>query len=104
MEILKVSGSQPHIIHIHEWQTSAVSMLYWEKYHHGGLSLPRIVLTIHNMDNSGECSQEEFQASGIHGDLFASIDKALDDRTIGHNPERLNMLKVLATYTFWEFS
>ena len=25
--------------------------------------------------------------------MFASVDKALDERTIGHNPERLNLLK-----------
>jgi hypothetical protein len=27
------------------------------------------------------------------GDQFADIDKALDERTIGHNPERLNLMK-----------
>ena len=25
--------------------------------------------------------------------MFAAVDKALDERTIGHNPERLNLLK-----------
>ncbi len=106
---------------------------------------PRLVLTLHNMDNSGECSQEEFCYSGapfhmqkykhvqsapshvartshddlthgcthfmepqktrplmschcpVHaglpGEMFAAVDKALDERTIGHNPERLNLLK-----------
>ena len=29
-----------------------------------GLQMPRLVLTLHNMDNSGECSQEEFCYSG----------------------------------------
>lgn len=28
------------------------------------------------------------------GEMFATIEKALDERTIGHNPERLNMMKV----------
>lgn len=55
---------------------------------------PRIVFTIHNLDNSGECRQEEFSLTGISGEIFATIDKALDERTIGHNPERLNLLKV----------
>lgn len=31
--------------------------------------------------------------AGVSGDLFKSIDKALDERTIGHNPERLCLLK-----------
>jgi hypothetical protein len=29
-----------------------------------GVQQPRVVLTLHNMDNSGECSQEEFCYSG----------------------------------------
>ena len=32
--------------------------------------------------------------TGVPGEPFASIDKALDERTIGHNPERLCLLKV----------
>jgi len=29
LEFLKISGRQPEIIHAHEWQLSAVPMLYW---------------------------------------------------------------------------
>lgn len=29
----------------------------------------------------------------MSGELFSTIDKALDERTIGHNPERLCLLK-----------
>jgi hypothetical protein len=32
--------------------------------------------------------------TGVSGDMFATIDRALDERTIGHNPERLNLMKV----------
>ncbi len=42
----------------------------------------------------GECRQDEFFFSGHPGEAFASIDKALDERTIGHNPERINLMKV----------
>jgi starch synthase len=28
------------------------------------------------------------------GEAFATVDKALDERTIGHNPERLCLMKV----------
>ena len=34
-----------------------------------------------------------FEPAGLPGEMFASVDKALDERTIGHNPERLNLLK-----------
>lgn len=40
--------------------------------------------------------QDEFSATGVSGELFSTIDKALDERTIGHNPERLCLLKVRA--------
>ena len=126
-------------------------MLYWDVYHHAGMWRPRVVLTIHNLDNTGECRQvrfvleavgrggvgwggrlevgrkcccccccfprrcgrcrayhqsltpplpppslltdqqnhrqDEFAYTGVHGELFATVEKALDERTIGHNPE-----------------
>lgn len=92
LEYLVHSGRRPDVIHAHEWQASAVPMLYWEIFSH---SLPgaRPALTIHNMDNSGECRQDEFAATGVSGDAFAEVERALDERTIGHNPERLCLLK-----------
>ena len=99
LEFLKVSGRQPDIIHLHEWQTSAAAMLYWEIYNKEGLHKPRVILTIHNMDNTGECRAEEFNVTGVSGDLFNTVEKALDERTIGHNPERLSLLKGGVVYS-----
>eukprot|EP00775_Hariotina_reticulata_P004742 gene4742-4992_t len=93
LEYLRCSGQQPHVLHLHEWQTSAAAMLYWEVYSQMGLYRPRVVLTIHNLDNTGECRQDEFNFTGIDGEVFATIERALDERTIGHNPERLNLMK-----------
>ena len=31
---------------------------------------------------------------GVPGEVFADVNKALDERTIGHNPERLCLMKV----------
>ncbi|KAH9603359.1 hypothetical protein KSS87_006926 [Heliosperma pusillum] len=39
------------------------------------------------------CSKEQFGKCGLEGDIYATTDKAMDDRTIGHNPERLSLLK-----------
>jgi sugar (pentulose or hexulose) kinase len=36
-------------------------------------------------------------AAGVSGEMFATIERALDERTIGHNPERLNLMKVRRT-------
>lgn len=93
LEYMKCSGQQPHIIQVHDWHTAAVPLLYWEAYHGDGLPRPRIVLTIHNLDNTGECRQDEFYYTGLPGEPFATADKALDERTIGHNPERINLMK-----------
>ena len=64
LEYLKVTGAKPDIIHVHEWQTSAVPMLYWEAYANQGLPGARLVLTIHCLDNSGECREDEFAFTG----------------------------------------
>lgn len=92
LELITQSGRSPDIIHAHEWQCAAVPMLFWE-FFSNKLSLTRPVLTIHNMDNQGECRQDEFCATGIPGEEFATVEKALDERTVGHNPERLCLLK-----------
>ena len=47
----------------------------------------------------GDSAGGQFPELGVHdaglpGEMFATIDKALDERTIGHNPERLCLLKV----------
>ena len=45
------------------WAGAAAAMLFWDLY---GAAMPavRIVLTLHNMDSTGECSQEEFAFTG----------------------------------------
>ncbi|CAO2817857.1 unnamed protein product [Amaranthus hypochondriacus] len=93
LEYMQVTGTQPDIIHVHEWQSSALPLLYWDMYNLLSLKKPRIVLTIHNMEHYGECRKEQFGKCGLDGDFYATIDKAVDDRTIGHNPERLSLLK-----------
>ena len=62
LEYLRQSGRQPDVIHCHEWQSSAVPMLFWETY--GGIGRARVMLTIHNMDSSGEVREDEFAHTG----------------------------------------
>ena len=99
LECLKVTGRDPNVIHVHEWQCSAVAMLYWDVYHNQGLlNNAKIMLTIHNMDNTGECREEEFMATGVPGSEFNTLERAMDERTIGHNPERLCLMKGAIVY------
>ena len=100
LEFLDKSGRDPDVIHVHEWQTCAVPMLYWEEYHgKTSLNKAKIVMTIHNLDNTGECREEEFFATGVNGEKFNVIEKALDERTIGHNPERMCLMKGGVVYS-----
>ncbi|KAJ8768029.1 hypothetical protein K2173_020969 [Erythroxylum novogranatense] len=93
LEWMQVTGTQPDVIHVHEWQTGALPLFYWDMYQHLSLKKPRMVFTIHNMEHYGECRQEQLNKSGLDGSVYATTDKAVDDRTIGHNPERLSLLK-----------
>ncbi|KAK6131735.1 hypothetical protein DH2020_034532 [Rehmannia glutinosa] len=93
LEWLQVSATQPDIIHVHEWQTGGLPLLYWDMYHYLSLKKPRIVLTIHNMEHYGECRAEQLSKCGLDGSIYATEEKAVDERTIGHNPERLSLLK-----------
>ncbi|PNW71709.1 hypothetical protein CHLRE_16g665800v5 [Chlamydomonas reinhardtii] len=93
LEYLNVSQQNPHVLQLHDWHAAAASMLYWDVYNPNGFSRTRLMLTIHNLDNTGETRQDEFFFTGVPGENFATIDKALDERTIGHNPERLNLMK-----------
>ncbi|CAI5480830.1 unnamed protein product, partial [Closterium sp. Yama58-4] len=93
LEFLQVTGAQPDIIHIHEWHTAAVALLYWDMYHQLNLQKPRLILTIHNMEHHGECRWEQLDMCGLDGQSYLDTEKAMDDRTVGHNPERLSMLK-----------
>lgn len=61
--------------------------------HRAGMTQSRIVLTLHNIDHPGECKGEELGLTGLLPDTYLVEDKALDERTIGHNPERLSLLK-----------
>ena len=64
---LRATGTQPHVLHVHEWQAAAAAMLRWEIYggDGGGMHRTRVALTIHNLDSTGECRQDEFAAAGV---------------------------------------
>lgn len=122
LEWLAQSGRRVHILHAHEWQAGAACMLYWELGYRGRLGAG-VVLTIHNADSAGECRADQFVSCGARPAAFMTPDRALDEararartgrtatprarspaaappppcaaaqRTRGHNPERMCLLK-----------
>ena len=65
LEWMLQSGRQPDIIHCHDWQTAPVAKCYWEDYHNYGLSNPRIIFTIHNLDFGQDLIREAMDYSQI---------------------------------------
>ncbi|KAL1806008.1 hypothetical protein ACET3Z_029076 [Daucus carota] len=66
LEYLLQSGSNPDIIHCHDWSSAPVAWLFKDHYMHYGVSKARVVFTIHNL---------EFGAHLI-GKAMAYVDKA----------------------------
>lgn len=59
LELLKLIGYHPDIIHVHDWQTSMIPVLYKEKYRfEPGLENIKTMLTIHNPAFQGFCQRE----------------------------------------------
>ena len=48
LEFVLVSGRQPDVFHIHDWQTAPLARAYWEHYR-ASLPSSRVVTTIHNL-------------------------------------------------------
>lgn len=58
LEWLLQSKRQPDIIHCHDWQTAPCAKSFWQDYQPFGLSNPRVVFTIHNLNYGAELIEE----------------------------------------------
>lgn len=77
------------IIHLHDWQTSAIAPLYKDVYQPLGYTLPKIVLTIHNLEYQGKCAEADLDAVGLKGSSYMTLDKLQDQQY----PNSVNLLK-----------
>ncbi|KAJ3693583.1 hypothetical protein LUZ60_009063 [Juncus effusus] len=50
LEFLLQTGSQPDILHCHDWSSAPVAWLFKEHYMHYGLSNAKVIFTIHNLE------------------------------------------------------
>lgn len=89
MEFLLKSGRHPDAIHVHDWPTALVPVLYKEMYRSLGMRAGGTVLTIHNMEHQGKCQPFNLTKIGLRGDSYLSPDKMQDPHLPGH----LNLLK-----------
>lgn len=89
IEFMYKNSLNPDIIHLHDWQTAVIAPLYIDMYQKIGLTKPKVVLTIHNMEYQGKCAPHDLTAIGLDGNEFAQPSKMEDNQ----DPGLVNLLK-----------
>ena len=89
MEFLFKANKQPDAIHVHDWPTALIPVLYKDVYQPLGYKAGVTVLTIHNMEHQGRCQPLNLSRVGLRGDSYLSPDKMQDPHLDGH----VNLLK-----------
>lgn len=89
IEFIYKKPLNPDIIHLHDWQTAAIAPLYVDIYKKIGLTKPKTVMTIHNMEYQGKCSPHDLSYIGLDGSVYLHKDKMQDNL----NPKLINLLK-----------
>lgn len=78
MEYLFKSGSSPDVIHVHDWPTAIVPILYKQMYQELGFQAGGTLLTIHNMQHQGKCLPENLSRTGLKGEDYLSSHQMQD--------------------------
>lgn len=89
LEFIYKRGIQPDIIHLHDWQTAVIAPLLKDMYYKLGLTRPKVVLTIHNMDYQGKCNPADLNKIGLKESDYLHPDKLQDSLY----PHLFNLLK-----------
>jgi starch synthase len=78
----------PDIIHVHDWETAALTFLIRQGPFRKRFEKTRTCLTIHNIAYQGQCSSTDLDKVGISGAWYDTPERLLED--FGSN---LNLLK-----------
>lgn len=89
LEFIYKRPLNPDIIHLHDWETAVVAPLLADMYRKIGLTKPRTVVTIHNMEYQGQCSEADISNIGLDGAYYQDPSRMRDHRY----PHLLNLLK-----------
>lgn len=95
MEFLYKKQMQPDILHIHDWQSAIIAPLLYDMYKDMGLTKPKIVFTIHNVEYQGKCTPVELDRIGLNGKALLTPDKLQDPQ----DPTKINLLKGAIVYS-----
>lgn len=95
LEFLLKMQIRPDIIHLHDWQTAVVPLLYRDIYCRLGWCTPKIVFTIHNIEYQGRCTSSDLEKIGLKNAEYSTADALLDPIY----PAVLNLLKGAIVYS-----
>ena len=88
-EFIYKSNLQLDILHLHDWQTAIIPVLYQDIYIPLGMHPAKIVFTIHNLEYQGKCSIDNLDKIGLKGATYLNKAKLQDNK----NPSTINLLK-----------
>lgn len=89
MEYLFKTGKQPDAIHVHDWPTAVIPVLYKDVYQPLNYKAGGTILTIHNMEHQGKCQPFNLSKIGLRGDSYLVPEKMQDPFAAG----LVNLLK-----------
>ncbi len=89
IEYLHKADKHPDVIHLHDWPTALVSVLYREIYLPLNYCVGGTLLTIHNLEHQGKCAYTELIKIGLEGKDFLVLEKMQDPS----HPSLVNILK-----------
>lgn len=88
IEFIYKMEMQPDIIHLHDWQTASIAVLYKDTYVSLGMK-SKIIFTIHNIEYQGRCAVEDLDKIGLKGASYLNRAKLQDNIY----PSSINLLK-----------
>ena len=89
LEFLFKANKQPDAIHVHDWPTALIPVLYKEIYLPLGYQAGGTVMTIHNMEHQGKCTTQNISKIGLRGETYLTPDTMQDPYAWDH----VNLLK-----------
>jgi len=95
IEFLFKQSLRPEIIHLHDWQTAIISVLYKEMYQKLGFGDSRFIFTVHNFEYQGKCSFKDIDKIGLQANLYKQEERLQDPA----DPLLVNLLKAGIAYS-----
>jgi len=89
LEFLFRKGIRPDILHLHDWQTAAIALLYKDTYKALGYNRSKVVYTTHNMEYQGKCAASDLDRIGLPGEKYLTPE-LLQDPVY---PRSINLMK-----------